>query len=133
MTPLLCYDYLTEQVKLQQKCIKNIICKKSLIKQNIVNICHFRYKKETGPSLLSQRLLGLLLGTGKNGLVTISEVFAKVLIGPSFFQVSKVTNGQGFSLATVNRKPLPLLRVRAFLNAEYCSRLNKRYFGGKTR
>ena len=95
MTPLLCYDYLTEQVKLQQKCIKNIICKKSLIKQNIINICHFRYKKETGPCLLSQRLLGLLLGTGKNGLVTIPEVFAKVLIGPSFFQVSEVTNGQG--------------------------------------
>ena len=39
MTPLICYDYLTEQVKLQQKCIKNtIICKKSLIRQNLLSI-----------------------------------------------------------------------------------------------
>lgn len=60
MTPLICYDYLTEQVKLQQKCIKNITCKKSLIKQNIINIRPFKYKKETGPRLLSQRLLGML-------------------------------------------------------------------------
>lgn len=60
MTPLICYDYLTEQVKLQQKCIKNITCKKSLIKQNIINIRPLKYKRETGPRLLSQRHLGML-------------------------------------------------------------------------
>ena len=65
-TPLICWPLdRTSKLKLQQKCIKNIICKKSLIKQNIINIRHFKYEKETAPSLLSQRFLGLLLGIGK--------------------------------------------------------------------
>ena len=34
-------------------------------KKGYLTIRHFRNQKETGPSLLSQRLLGLLLGTTK--------------------------------------------------------------------
>ena len=91
-THLICWPLdRTSKLKLQQKCIKNIICKKSLIKQNIINIRLFKYENS-----------GTFTGDRKNGLVTIPEVFAKVLIGPSFFQVSKVMNGQGFSLVTVN-------------------------------
>ena len=42
-----------------------ILIKLSLSGLSRYVIRHFRYGKETGPSLLSQRLLGLLLGTGK--------------------------------------------------------------------
>ena len=55
----------SKRIKREKASLPVDVChpKTPLLKLPNTIICHFRNKRETGSGLLSQRLLGLLLGT----------------------------------------------------------------------